>query len=270
MNIESFQNLFHHPKPFIGMVHLPALPGSPNSELSIQEIIQKALNDVKTLEKAGFNGLLIENYGDVPFLPDDVGAETIAAMTVIVHSIQAQTQLPIGINVLRNDATAAMAIATITECAFIRVNVHVGVVATDQGLIQGNAFETLRYRAQLKSKVLIFADVMVKHGASLDQEDIGQAATDGVHRGLADGIIVTGSATGKDTSCKDLSIVRNHLENTPILTGSGVSKQNLEALLSVSDGAIVGTSIKTGYITENPVEFEKAINLRKTRDQLLS
>jgi len=270
MTVHEFQKCFTHSKPLIGMVHLPALPGHPNAKLSLKNIIHQALNDVKTLEKAGFNGLLIENYGDVPFLPDDVGPETIAAMTVIVHSIQNKTQLPIGINVLRNDAKAAMAIATITESVFIRVNVHVGVVATDQGLIQGNAFETLRYRAQLGSKVHIFADVMVKHGMSLDREDIGQAATDGVHRGLADGIIVTGSATGKDTSCEDLQIVRKHLQDTPVIAGSGVNRKNVSALLPVCDGMVIGTSIKMNDKTESAVDLEKAKELRKMRDQFLS
>lgn len=269
MNVQTFQNLFSHPKPLIGMVHLPALPGSPNSILSMHEIFQTVLKDIDTLERADFNALLIENFGDVPFYPDRVGPETVAAMSVIVHEIQNQTKLPIGINVLRNDAKAALAVATITGCAFIRVNVHVGVVATDQGLLQGNAFETLRYRAQLKSRVKIFADVMVKHGASLDQEDIGQAATDAVHRGLADGIIVTGSATGSETPCEDLRIVRNHLSDSPVIAGSGVNLRNLDSIFSECDGMIVGTSIKAGQVTENPVDFEKAEALRKKRDQLL-
>lgn len=269
MTLNEFFKLFQSFKPLIGMVHLLPLPGSPGYKGSLEEVIARAVEDVKALENGGIDGLLVENYGDVPFVPSEVGPETVAAMTVVVREILKKTKKPLGINVLRNDSIASMAMATTLDCYFIRVNVHVGVVATDQGLIEGKAFETLRYRAILKSRVYIFADVFVKHGKNMDQTTISQAARDGVVRGLADGVIVTGGATGNQIDIDDLMEVKYAVSDVPVLAGSGVDAEKLPDILSIGDGVIVGTSIKKNGKTENPVDEAKVRELVDVRNKIL-
>jgi len=266
MHRKAFHECFHHPKPLIGMVHLLPLPGSPRGCRSLEGVIERAVQDARRIIGGGMDGLLVENYGDAPFLPWRVGPETVAAMTCVIREIQKCIDKPLGVNVLRNDAQAALAMATVLGCDFIRVNVHVGVVATDQGILEGRAFDTLRYRETLRSKVRIFADVFVKHGKTLDREDIGQAAEDAVSRGLADAVIVTGGATGESISLDELDNVGKAVPDVPVLAGSGVSTENLGHILSRADGAIVGTGIKEEGRTENGVDETRVRALVEERN----
>ena len=109
----------------------------------------------------------------------------------------------LGFNVLRNDAQAALALCAACGGSFIRVNVHTGAMLTDQGIIEGNAFETLRYRQRICPGAQIFADVHVKHAVPLGNWAIGDSARDAVERGLADALIVSGIGTGHAADCAD-------------------------------------------------------------------
>ena len=111
------------------------------------EVRKAAIADAQTLARGGVDGILVENYGDAPFTGGTVEPQVIAAMAVLAAEVRAAAALPIGINVLRNDAHSALAVAVASGASFIRVNVHVGSAETDQGHIDGRAFETLRYRS---------------------------------------------------------------------------------------------------------------------------
>ena len=151
----------------VGVVHLLPLPGTPRFTGSFATVRERALRDAEAYVRGGAHALLIENFGDVPFHKERVEPHVIAAMALIVEDIRRATGLPIGVNVLRNDALAALGIAAATGARFVRVNVHVGAMLTDQGIIEGKADETLRYRTLLGASVQIWADVHVKHGTPL-------------------------------------------------------------------------------------------------------
>lgn len=180
----------------VGMVHLLPLPGSPGFKGSIQEVVETSVTEATTLADSGFPALLVENFGDVPFHADRSDPETIAAMTLAVRAVAETTNLPIGVNLLRNDALGALAIGAVTGAGFIRVNVLTGIMYTDQGPIVGRADELARRRATLAPEIEIWADVMVKHATPPPGLDIRQAAEDTVARGLADAVIVSGPGTG--------------------------------------------------------------------------
>lgn len=243
------------PRALIGMVHLPALPGSPDGDRPMAEVIASACADARRLADAGFDALLIENYGDAPFRPGRADPHTVACMTLAARAVrEAVPRLPLGVNVLRNDPLAAVAVAHMVGAAFVRVNVHCGVYATDQGLLEGRADETLRYRRLLGAKVLIFADVHVKHARPLSSPDIAAAAEETAYRGRADALIVSGPATGKPTDPADIRAVRTAVPDRPIYVGSGTRPDNVREVLAVADGAIVGTALKAGHRTEAPVD----------------
>ncbi len=258
-----FGDLFSTPKPLIGMVHLLPLPGAPHYGGDPREVERRAIEDARALAAAGFDGLIVENYGDVPFLPGQVGPETCAVMTSLVLSVVTATRLPIGVNVLRNDARTALAVANATGARFIRVNVHTGATATDQGVIEGMAHETLRERKRLGADVAILADILVKHGRPLGTSDPALAAKDAVTRGLADALVITGHSTGADTDPALIEAARAAVPGTPVLIGSGLSEHNLVTLGPRADGAIVGTSVKRDGITTEPVDPERAERLAK-------
>src|SRR5215470_18911127 len=149
----------------IGMLHVPALPGSPQGRLEFNAIVTWVLKDADALASGPVDALLLENFGDAPFYPRRVPPHTVAFMTAIAREVKREFRLPLGINVLRNDAESALAIASAVSADFIRVNIHTGARVTDQGVIEGAAYDTLRYRRLLQSNVQIFADVDVKHSA---------------------------------------------------------------------------------------------------------
>ena len=265
--MQGTNQLFDHPQPIIGVVHLPPLIGSPQSAQPFHEIRSRSLSDAGMLIDNGIDGVIIENYGDAPFCPDSIEPHTTAALTLVVGEIRERhPQTPIGLNVLRNDAKSAIAIATITDAHFIRVNVHTGAMLTDQGIIQGKAHETLRYRSTLKSEVKIFADIAVKHAVPLAPIDILASAEDTYHRGLADALIVTGTATGRSTNLDQLKTVKSTVPQASIFAGSGVTTDNLVEVLQYADGVIVGTSIKRDGVTTNEVDPDRVRALIKARE----
>lgn len=242
------------------MVHLLPLPGSPRAR-SMNEVLSRALADADTLLEAGFDGLVVENYGDTPFLPGAVSPVTVAAMSRVVSEILARTAgKPVCVNVLRNDALSALAIATACGAGAIRVNVHAGTRVTDQGLLSGRAGETLRARAAWGSGVAIWADVDVKHstGVGNPPRPLGDQVADVVARGHADAVIVTGSATGAMASPDCLHEVRAASGAAAVLVGSGVTEGTVHVVLGLVDGAIVGTSVKEGGRTTAPVDPARA------------
>ncbi len=246
-------------KSLVGMLHLPALPGSPGSTQSLRDIEIRLVAEAQLLRDVGFHAAFLENFGDVPFFKERVEPATIASMSRLAYAVRsAVPELPLGVNVLRNDARAALAVAAAAEANFIRVNVHVGATATDQGVIEGRAAETLRARAVLGADVAIWADVHVKHGRSLAHTSIADEAEDAVRRGLADGLVVSGRGTGEATSLDDLRAVAALELGVPIYVGSGVTIDSVETLLDVADGVIVGTSIKTEGKTTNPIDKKRA------------
>jgi uncharacterized protein len=247
-------DIFKATKPVIGMLHIPALPGSPQNKLSLDAIIDWVRADATALSEGGIHGLIIENFGDVPFYPQHVPPHTIALMTRLALEVRRQSNLPLGVQVLRNDASAALAIAASVEALFIRVNIYTGARLTDQGVVQGTAHKTLRYRKLLGCDVKVFADVDVKHSAPLAVRKLEEEVADIVSRGCADAVIVTGSATGSPTAVEDLRTARKSAGNTPVIAASGVDLVNLVPILKAADGLIVGTAFKRDNVTTNPVD----------------
>lgn len=239
--------------PVFGMVHLRALPGAPLFDGSMDRVIDAALADARAIADGGAAGMVFENFGDRPFVRGRVGAETVAAMTRVIAEVARAVRLPFGVNVLRNDARSALAVAAATGAAFIRVNVHTGVMFTDQGVIEGEAAETLRTRAALAPHVVIFADHMVKHATPPPGADLVQSAKDLRLRGLADVVIVSGSETGAAADPERLSFLRDAID-APLLIGSGLTAANA-ATYADADGAIAGTSIKRGGDVDSPVDI---------------
>jgi uncharacterized protein len=245
----------------IGMVHLRALPGSPRWDGDMTGVLRAALDDARAVAEGGADAIMVENHGDVPFTAGRVDAASVAGMAVAVAEIRRQVRLPIGVNVLKNDVRSALAVAASAGARFVRVNVHVGAVVADQGIIQSEAHDSLRYRRLLGVNVAILADVQAKHGMPLAPVPIEQEARDCFARGLADALVVSGVATGEPTPMSDLKRVRGAVPEAPLLVGSGASPETVADLLSVADGVIVGTSIKRDGRLSNPVDAERVRRL---------
>lgn len=244
--------------PIIGMVHLRPLPGSMYYEGSLDAVIDAALADAWHLSNAGFDGLIVENYGDIPFRKNRVEPHTVALMTAVTAEIVREIDLPIGINVLRNDPYAAVAVASAVGARFIRVNVLAGVMVTDQGIIEGEAAEVVAYLDHVAPELAIYADVDVKHARPLVARPLDELAVETAERGGAHALIVTGSQTGVSIDHKELRAVRNAVA-VPVVVGSGASVESVGELVEECDGVIVGSSIKVDGVSGNPVDPARAV-----------
>jgi membrane complex biogenesis BtpA family protein len=228
----------------VGMVHLASLPGAPRCAGSFQTVLDAALRDAEALVDGGMPALMLENFGDVPFYPAAVPAHTVAHLTAVACAIRQRFAVPLGINVLRNDGAAAVAVAAASGAQFVRVNVLTGARVTDQGLVQGIAHEVARLRAQLGAPIAVWADVDVKHSAPLAERPLAAEVHDTFERGLADAVIVSGEGTGRPVEGDKLAAVRAAAGRRPVLVGSGVTLTTVAQVLAVADGAIVGSALK--------------------------
>ncbi len=244
--------------PVIGMLHAPPLPGSPEYEGDMVSIRQSVLRDAEALVEGGVDGLMLENFGDSPFYPDRVPAITVAAMTSLASDLRWRFDVPLGINVLRNDGRSALAVAAACGASFIRVNVLCGARVADQGLLQGIAHDLLRERASLRaSSIQIWADVDVKHSAAFAERPLADEVQDLIERGKADAVIVSGSATGQPVDLGTLSIVKDAARSTPVLVGSGVNSESIHLMLPYASGVIVGSSLKQDGSVWKPVDVSR-------------
>lgn len=245
------------PRGIIGMIHLLPLPGAPRWGGNMEAVVRRARADARALADGPVDAILVENFGDSPFHPGPVPPETVAALAVAVSAVRDTTSLPVGVNVLRNDAAAALAIAAATGCSFIRVNVHTGGMFTDQGWIQGDAAATLRSRERIAPATAILADILVKHAAPPPGLDLPRAARDTWERGLADALVISGAGTAEPTDLEDARAVRNLLPEATTLVGSGVTEATIRDALAAADGVIMGSALQCDGGPGNAVDAQR-------------
>jgi hypothetical protein len=251
------RELFRSPKPVIGMLHLPALPGSPASEMTLEQIRAWMFRDARALAEGGVDAMIVENIGDAPFYPRRVPPHTVAFLAVLAGELKREFALPLGVNVLRNDGLAAIAVAASSGADFVRINVFTGARVADQGILEGEAHEVMRYRKLLGARVRVFADVAVKHSAPLGERPLADEVEDTLLRARADAIIVSGSGTGRQTPADVLRLAKQAAGDAPVFVGSGASADTAADLLRVADGLIVGSWLKEHGVLHAPVDVER-------------
>jgi membrane complex biogenesis BtpA family protein len=226
-------------KPIMGMIHMPALPTAPANRLTMDELIEFALNETRKLERAGLDAAIVENVGDAPFFRDAVPPATVAAMSLVVREVKRSTRMKIGVNMLRNAWEAALSVAYIAGADFIRCNVVIGAYVTDQGIIQGCAAELARLRASLDRRVLVCGDIHVKHAYPLYNVPIDDAAKDLAERGGVDAVIVSGPRSPDPPAFDTVRLVADSV-SLPVLIGSGVRLDNVADFYRLSGGVLLG------------------------------
>ncbi len=253
----AIRDIFNADKALIGVVHCPPFPGSPRYRgESIAAIYDACVRDAVAYVEGGLTGLIVENHGDVPFSkPEDLTPETAACLAVATDRIRAATGAPLGINVLANAPIDAFAVAAATGAAFIRVNQWANAYVANEGFMEGRAAEAMRYRSLLRAEgVRVFADTHVKHGAHAITADRTIAE---LTRDLAffdaDAVIATGLRTGDAATIDEIDAVRS-ATHLPLLVGSGVTPDNVVAILARTDGVIVASSLKEGGMWWNSVD----------------
>lgn len=252
------RSLLQRPFALVGVLHLLPLPGGPRPSPGFAAVRARALQDAEALARGGVHGAILENFGDAPFPAGPVEPHVVAFAATLAAEVAARfPELALGINLLRNDARGALGVAAATGSAFVRVNVHVGAMVTDQGLLQGEAHQTLRYRRELGVDVGIAADVLVKHAVPLGPVEAGTVAADTYRRGGADVLIVTGEGTGRPADATRVEAVRRAVPEAPVWLGSGVDHSSIARWRPLVHGAIVGTALHRDGRIQEPLDVER-------------
>lgn len=252
--LSRLSQCFGAPHALVGMLHLGALPGTPSASQSVETLLQQVLTEARIYRDAGFTALAIENMHDRPYLKGGVGPEITAAMTAIAREVKRETGLVLGIQVLAAANREALAIAHASGADFVRVEGFVYAHVADEGVIESCAGELLRYRRAIGAeRVLIFADIKKKHSAHAITADVPIVETAKTAEFfLADGVIVSGAATGEPASPDEVRDVVRAVR-VPVLVGSGITPANLTRF-STAHGFIVGSSVKEGGVWSNPLD----------------
>jgi membrane complex biogenesis BtpA family protein len=263
--------LFAISKPIIGVIHLAPLPGAPRYDGSpVREIYAAAARDAVTLAEGGIDGIIVENASDMPFSrPEDIGPETVAALTAACLEVRAAVDVPIGITCVANGVIPALAVAKAVGARWVRANQWVNAYIANEGFLNGPAARALRYRAAIEAKdVRIFADVHVKFGAHAITADrsIAEQATDAEWFD-ADVLIASGTRTGSPTQPEEVGHVRAGT-SLPVIVGSGLGPEQVDSVLTVADGAIIGQWLKVDGRWWNPVDPARVATLMEAVDRL--
>ncbi len=251
------EELFNAPRALIGMIHLGALPGSPGAELPLDAIVESAVTEARILRDAAFDGLLIENMFDRPYLARAVGPETVAAMTAAGREVRREVGLPLGVQVLAGANRESLAVALACGAVFIRAEAFVFAHVADEGLLEADAGPLLRYRRAIGAAgVRVLADLKKKHAAHALTADLDLVETARAAEFCrADGVIVTGVATGRAADPAEVRAVSGAVQ-LPTFVGSGVSPGNL-ARYPAARGFIVGSALKRDGVWSNPLDPER-------------
>jgi membrane complex biogenesis BtpA family protein len=233
---EAIRRLFGRKQPLVGM--------SPGSRLGVDDIVAHAVAEARVYRNGGFDGVMIENMHDRPYLKREVGAEVVAVMAAVGREIRRHEPLPLGVQVLAGANRQALAVAVACGAAFVRVEGFVFGHVADEGLFDADAGDLLRERRRIGADgVLVFADVKKKHAshaltADVDITETARAA----EFCLADGVVVTGPATGCEADAGEAAAVAAAV-GIPVLVGSGMTAENL-GRYAAADGFIVGSTVK--------------------------
>lgn len=238
------------------MIHLPPLL-SIKGFLGMKKIIIKALLDLSVLEKAGFDGALIENDNDKPHT-EFANEAQIASFSIIANEICKNANISIGVQMMLNDWRASFAIAKAVGAKFTRLDVFVDHVNSKWGEIKPAPTKIITYKNHIYPELLLLTDIQVKYKTMIKSRPLATSAALAIYHG-ANGLIITSEATGVETPIEKLRGIREKFPQFPIFVGAGVSEKNIREQLSIANGAIVGTSIKSG----EKVDWQKATRLKK-------
>jgi membrane complex biogenesis BtpA family protein len=254
------RKLFHENKLLIGMIHVPALPGTPLNSISPKHIVDKCVYEASLYHKCDVDSIMIENMHDIPYLKKNVGPEIVSMMSIIAYEIRKILPLktPLGIQILAGANKEAIAVAHSSQFNYIRAEGFVFSHVADEGIFESDAGELLRYRKQIGADtVKVFTDIKKKHSSNFITNDLSIAEmAKNAEFFLSDGIVVTGSSTGAEADIEEVISVRKQT-NLPILIGSGITYDNIDKYYNYADGFIIGSYFKNKGNWKNDLDEMK-------------
>ncbi|KXK19750.1 MAG: photosystem I assembly BtpA [Chloroflexi bacterium OLB15] len=258
--------LFQVKKPIIAMCHLKALPGDPgyDAEAGMDGVLSAARKDLHALQNGGVDAVMFSNESSLPYLTK-VETITTACMARVIAELRGEIRVPFGVNVLW-DPTASIDLAVAVGALFVR-EIFTGVYASDFGLWNTNCGEVIRHQHHVHGQnVKLFFNIVPESAVYLSERNIVEIARSTVFVAQPDALCVSGLTAGSEVTFETLKQVKQAVPDTTVFANTGVRVSNLDTMLSVADGAIVGTAFKRdGYIWNEVDERRVDEFMRKTR-----
>ena len=232
--------------PIIGMIHIGPLPGTPwyGAKGDYAAVRAKAITDALALAEGGAQGGLVQNRDDRVFSNGPADPVVAAAFADITRAVvdAVGDRLAIGVQVLRNDLRASIAIAHICGGSFVRCGVFLGSTETVSGRVEGNPYAILNYRRQIGAeKVQLIAEIGSMHFTS--DRPLGELAQSAAFAGIdAVGIAHPDSATALEWVAQ----IKAAAPDLPVVIGGYTNVENIARYLAVADGAFVGGAFEDG------------------------
>lgn len=258
--MSSLRTLLGVEKPLIAMSHLGALPGRPRHDVpgGLRAIVDGVRRDVDALQSAGVDALLFCNENDIPYQLH-TGPEIAAAMAAVVVEVRPELSVPFGIDVLW-DAKTALAVARAVGAGFVR-EVFTGVYESDMGLFAPRYGDLAGYRHAIGADdVRIFANITPEFSRSMSARPVADRARGAAYMGV-DALLISGVQAGVSAEVGDLEAAKQVAGDVPVIANTGVDHGNVQRILEVADGLIVGTSLKVDGYTWNAVDRGRAEHL---------
>ncbi len=246
--------LFDSRKTIIAMAHLGPLPGSPlyDTARGMEGLIADIIEDIEALQAGGVDAIMFGNEGDRPYLLKAT-PESLAAMAFIIGQVKARLTVPFGVNYLW-DPVATVGLAVASGASFAR-EVFTGVYASDMGVWQPDCAGALRLRAQLgRPDLKLLFNVNAEFASAMDTRSVEQRVRSVIFSSLADVVCVSGGITGDAVNGSDLAAARRVAGSVPVFANTGVNIDNVERILAVADGCVIGTHFKVDGHTWNKVD----------------
>lgn len=260
MTAWSLSAVFGVDKPLIAMCHLDGLPGRPRYDAAggMRKVVESAARDLQALQDGGVDGILFCNENDIPY-STAVGVEAATAMAAVIGELYGDIRVPFGVNLLW-DPKASLAVAVATGATFVR-EVFTGVYDSDMGLLAPDFGDISGYQHAIGAAgVKVFANITPEFSRSMGGRTVAERASSAEYLGV-DALLISGPAAGVDASLSDLREAKSAVARTPVLANTGVKPETVDDVLTVADGAIVGTSMKIDGDTWKPVDSERVARM---------
>jgi hypothetical protein len=241
-------------KPIIAMVHFPPLPGSPlyDAKRGMDWIIESASKDIAALQQGGVDAVMFGNEGDRPYILKAT-PESLRAYAAAVMALKSEIKVPFGVNYLW-DPVATVGLAVATGAKFGR-EIMTGVYDSDMGLWAPDCAGAVRLRHNLgRDDIKLMYNINAEFASPVGTRTIAQRAKSAVFASLADVVLVSGVMTGEAVQTSDLKAVKDVLPETPVFANTGVNIDNVQSILAIADGVVIGTHFKQGGDTWKAVD----------------
>jgi hypothetical protein len=254
--MDALERILGVRKPLVAAATLLGLPGRPryDAQGGIDKVVDSAARDIELLQRGGVDALMFVNEHDLPY-PAEAGVEAVAAMSAIIGRLRALVSVPFGIDMLW-DAKATLAIAHATSACFVR-GVFAGVFESDSGLLMRDWGALAGYRHQIGAdNVAVFTNVMPEYAWPVSDRPLLDRVRSAAALGV-DGLLVTGGYIGVSPTSEALDEVKQAAPRLPVLAITGVTEASITRIMSVADGAIVGSALRRDSSVFNPVDPDR-------------